>query len=159
MLSRRFTVQNSIFRARKESRPLHLHIDLLKWRREDSRFRLQERTYRWRGLGSTSFVLEYSEANDDRSAVGDLGERQFWNPFRSLYRAAGRLQWKRFGRATRGLRRRGTVTTGLRIKMDLASQSAVAVRPVSVHQKKNALDEPQDNVSSQAVTNSPCICS
>jgi maltooligosyltrehalose trehalohydrolase len=59
-----------------------LHIDLLKLRQEDSRFQLQESDgIDGAVLGPTSFVLRYfSEANDDRLLLVNLGERQVLNP-------------------------------------------------------------------------------
>ncbi len=71
------------FSEREKNRELYdLHIDLLKLRREDSRFRQQ-----YSGgidgavLGPASFVLRYfSEANDDRLLMVNFGERRILCP-------------------------------------------------------------------------------
>jgi len=71
------------FSEREKNRELYdLHIDLLKLRREDSRFRLQESDgIDGAVLGPASFVLRYfSEANDDRLLLVNFGERQVLNP-------------------------------------------------------------------------------
>jgi maltooligosyltrehalose trehalohydrolase len=71
------------FSEREKNRQLYnLHIDLLKLRRDDSRFRQQESDgIDGAVLGPTSFVLRYfSEANDDRLLLVNLGERQILNP-------------------------------------------------------------------------------
>jgi len=59
-----------------------LHIDLLKLRREDSRFHLQNSGgIDGAVLGLTSFVLRYfSEGNDDRLLLVNFGERQVLHP-------------------------------------------------------------------------------
>ncbi|HTL79000.1 MAG TPA: malto-oligosyltrehalose trehalohydrolase, partial [Candidatus Babeliales bacterium] len=64
------------FSERETNRQLYdLHIDLLKLRREDSRFRLQQSDgIDGAVLGPTSFVLRYfSEANDDRLLILNFG--------------------------------------------------------------------------------------
>ena len=71
------------FSEREKNRELYdLHIDLLKLRREDSRFQLQSSGgIDGAVLGPASFVLRYfSEANDDRLLLVNLGERQVLNP-------------------------------------------------------------------------------
>ncbi|MFL6499246.1 MAG: alpha-amylase family glycosyl hydrolase [Candidatus Udaeobacter sp.] len=71
------------FSEREANRELYnLHIDLLKLRRDDSRFRLQESDgVDGAVLGPTSFVLRYfSEANDDRLLLVNLGESQVLHP-------------------------------------------------------------------------------
>ena len=71
------------FSERETNRQLYdLYIDLLKLRRDDSRFRLQESDgVDGAVLGPTSFVLRYfSEANDDRLLLVNLGERQVLYP-------------------------------------------------------------------------------
>ena len=94
------------FSEREKNRELYdLHIDLLKLRREDSRFR-QQKSDGIDGavLGPASFVLRYfSEDNDDRLLLVNLGERQrFASCFGAFARAAGRVaDGKRFGRAIR----------------------------------------------------------
>jgi maltooligosyltrehalose trehalohydrolase len=68
---------------RQKNRELYdLHIDLLKLRREDSRFR-QQSTSGIDGavLGPASFVLRYfSESNDDRLLIVNFGDRQILHP-------------------------------------------------------------------------------
>src|SRR5437773_3263013 len=71
------------FSERDKNRQLYnLHIDLLKLRREDSRFRQQS----FGGidgavLGPASFVLRYfSKENDDRLLVVNFGESQILHP-------------------------------------------------------------------------------
>ena len=74
---------NWIFRSAKRNRELYdLHIDLLKLRREDSRFRQQSSGgIDGAVLGRLSFVLRYfSEANDDRLLLVNFGESQVLHP-------------------------------------------------------------------------------
>jgi maltooligosyltrehalose trehalohydrolase len=81
--SEAFSVCKLDFSEREKHRQLYdLHIDLLKLRREDSRFRLQESDgIDGAVLGPTSFVLRYfSEVNDDRLLLLNLGERHVLNP-------------------------------------------------------------------------------
>ncbi len=71
------------FAERDKNRQLYdLHIDLLKLRREDSRFRLQSAGgIEGAVVGPTSFVLRYlSDQNDDRLLLVNLGERQVLHP-------------------------------------------------------------------------------
>ena len=71
------------FFEREKNRDLyHLHIDLLKLRREDSRFRGQvPEGVDGAVLGPTSFVLRYfSEEYDDRMLLVNFGERQVLHP-------------------------------------------------------------------------------
>jgi len=68
---------------REKNRELYdLHIDLLKLRREDSRFRQQSSGgIDGAVLGPVSFVLRYfSENNDDRLLVVNFGDRQILHP-------------------------------------------------------------------------------
>jgi maltooligosyltrehalose trehalohydrolase len=71
------------FAERETNRELYdLHIDLLKLRREDSRFR-QQSSGGMDGavLGPASFVLRYfSNANDDRLLLINLGDKQALHP-------------------------------------------------------------------------------
>ena len=84
------------FSEREKNRELYdLHIDLLKLRRDDSRFRQQScGGIDGAVLGPTSFVLRYfSEANDDRLLLVNLrGTPGFASCFGAFTRAAGRLQ-------------------------------------------------------------------
>lgn len=71
------------FSEREKNRQLYdLHIDLLKLRREDSRFRQQiPDGVDGAVLGSTSFVLRYfSKEDDDRLLLINFGERQVLHP-------------------------------------------------------------------------------
>src|SRR5438552_560522 len=71
------------FSEREKNRQLYdLHIDLLKLRREDPRFRHQiPGGIDGALLGTTSFVLRYfSKANDDRLLLVNFGERQVLHP-------------------------------------------------------------------------------
>jgi len=71
------------FSEREKNRELYrLHLDLLKLRREDSRF-LQQGCGGIDGavLGAASFVLRYfSEEKDDRLLIMNFGERQILKP-------------------------------------------------------------------------------
>src|SRR5881227_283128 len=71
------------FSERKKNRQLYaLHIDLLKLRREDSRFSQQiPGGIDGAVLGTTSFVLRYfSKADDDCLLLVNFGERQMLHP-------------------------------------------------------------------------------
>src|SRR5262245_13159276 len=71
------------FSERQENRQLYdLHIDLLRLRREDSRFREQgSGGLGGAVLGPASFVLRYfSKINDDRLLMINFGERQVLHP-------------------------------------------------------------------------------
>jgi maltooligosyltrehalose trehalohydrolase len=71
------------FRDREKNRELYsLHTDLLKLRRDDSQFREQKSDgIDGAVLGPTSFVLRYfSEVNDDRLLLVNLGNRQVFHP-------------------------------------------------------------------------------
>jgi maltooligosyltrehalose trehalohydrolase len=71
------------FSEREKNRELYdLHIDLLKLRREDSRFRQQiSGGIDGAVLGPASFVLRYfSDENDDRLLLANFGERQVLHP-------------------------------------------------------------------------------
>jgi len=71
------------FSEREKNRQLYdLHIDLLKLRREDSRFRRQiPGGIDGAVLGTTSFVLRYfSNGGDDRLLLVNFGERQVLHP-------------------------------------------------------------------------------
>ena len=71
------------FSERERNQQLYdLHIDLLKLRKEDSRFRRQTRdTIDGAVLGTTSFVLRYfSKEEDDRLLLVNFGEQQVLHP-------------------------------------------------------------------------------
>jgi len=122
------------FSEREKNRGLYdLHIDLLKLRREDSRFQLQSSGgIDGAVLGPASFVLRYfSETNDDRLLLVNLGERQVLNPASEpLLAPASRCRWEAlwssdspcYGGA-------GTAATATREQWILPGESAVALRP------------------------------
>lgn len=70
------------FSEREKNRQLYaLHVDLLKLRREDSRFRRQiPGGVDGAVLGRASLVLRYFKENDDRLLVVNFGERQVLHP-------------------------------------------------------------------------------
>jgi len=122
------------FSEREKNRELYdLHIDLLKLRREDSRFQLQSSGgIDGAVLGPASFVLRYfSEANDDRLLLVNLGERQVLNPASEpLLAPTPRCRWEAvwssdspcYGGA-------GTAAIAAREQWILPGESAVALRP------------------------------
>ena len=126
------------FSEREKNRELYdLHIDLLRLRREDSRF-CQQSCGGIDGavLAPKSFVLRYfSERNDDRLLLVNLGERQVVHPASEpLLAPPTGCRWEtlwtsdspRYGGA-------GTVATATPDQWILPAESAVAVRPVNVH--------------------------
>jgi maltooligosyltrehalose trehalohydrolase len=124
------------FSERDKNRELYdLHIDLLKLRREDSRFRLQS----FGGidgavLGPGSLVLRYfSDENDDRLLLVNLGEHQILHPASEplLAPPAGcRLQtlWTSDSQRYGG---RGAIATATPEQWILPAESAVALRSVA----------------------------
>jgi len=122
------------FSEREKNRELYdLHIDLLKLRREDSRFQLQSSGgIDGAVLGPASLVLRYfSEANDDRLLLVNLGERQVLNPASEpLLAPTPRCRWEAvwssdspcYGGA-------GTAAIAAREQWILPGGSAVALRP------------------------------
>ncbi len=123
------------FSEREKNRQLYnLHIDLLKLRREDSRFR-QQSSGGIDGalLGPASFVFRYfSRENDDRLLVVNFGERQVLHPASEplLAPPTGRT-WEplwtsespRYGGG-------GPVATAGKEQWALPAESTVALRPV-----------------------------
>ena len=122
------------FSEREKNRQLYdLHIDLLKLRRDDSRFRQQESDgIDGAVLGATSFVLRYfSEANDDRLLLMNFGERQVLHPApEPLLAPPPDCRWEtlwtsdsqRYGGG-------GTVATAAPDQWILPAESTVALRP------------------------------
>jgi len=123
------------FSERDKNRQLYdLHIDLMKLRREDSRFRQQ-------GCGGidgavlepASFVLRYfSDQNDDRLLIVNLGERQVLHPASEpLLAPPAGCRWEalwttespRYGAA-------GAVASATPEQWILPAESTVALRPV-----------------------------
>jgi maltooligosyltrehalose trehalohydrolase len=122
------------FSQRETNRHLYdLHIDLLKLRREDSRFRLQQSDgVDGAVLDPTSFVLRYfSKANDDRLLLMNLGKRQVLNPASEplLVPPAGcrwEMIWTSESQRYEGA---GTIATATAEQWILPAESAVALRP------------------------------
>ena len=123
------------FSAREKNREFYnLHIDLLKLRREDSRFRLQQSDgIDGAVLGPMSFVLRYfSESNDDRLLLVNLGERHVLKlasePLLAPPRG-GRWEtlWTSDSRRYGGADAVATATTEQWL---LPAESAVALRPL-----------------------------
>ena len=123
------------FAERVKNRELYdLHIDLLKLRRQDSRFR-QQRSDGIDGavLGPRSFVLRYfSKKNDDRLLLVNLGERQALHPpSEPLLAPPPQYRWetlwssesRRYGGAD-------GISTATPEQWILPAESAVAFRPV-----------------------------
>jgi maltooligosyltrehalose trehalohydrolase len=122
------------FSEREKNRQLYdLHIDLLKLRREDSRFRLQGSCgIDGAVLGATSFVLRYfSEAKDDRLLLVNLGERQVLNPASEpLLAPPTGCRWEPFWTSeSQSYGGGGTVASTAPEQWILPAESAVAVRP------------------------------
>ncbi|MGZ5545825.1 MAG: DUF3459 domain-containing protein, partial [Limisphaerales bacterium] len=120
---------------RERNRELYnLHIDLLKLRRDDSRFRQQESDgIDGAVLGPTSFVLRYfSEANDDRLLLVNFGERQVLHPASEpLLAPPADCRWETLWTSdSQRYGGEGTVATAAPYRWILPSDSTVALRPV-----------------------------
>jgi maltooligosyltrehalose trehalohydrolase len=123
------------FSEREKNRELYdLHIDLLKLRREDSRFRLQSSGgIDGAVLGPASFVLRYfSEKKDDRLLIVNFGERQILKPAgEPLHAPPSGFRWKtlwtsdapRYGGAD-------SMALANEEQWLLPAESTVALRPV-----------------------------
>jgi maltooligosyltrehalose trehalohydrolase len=124
------------FSEREKNKELYdLHIDLLRIRREDSRFReLRPGSVDGAVLGPASFVLRYfSNGNrDDRLLVINLGKRQALSPApEPLLAPLPGMEWKtlwssestRYGGS-------GTETVATREHWTLPAETAVALRLV-----------------------------
>ena len=123
------------FAEREKNRQLYdLHIDLLKLRREDSRFRQQcSGGIDGAVLGSASFVLRYfSETNDDRLVLINFGETHVLKPASEpLLAPPAGYRWEtiwtsdspRYGGA-------GAVAIASEEQWILPAESTVALRPV-----------------------------
>jgi maltooligosyltrehalose trehalohydrolase len=123
------------FLERKKNRQLYdLHIDLLRLRREDSRFRQQSSGgIDGAVLGPASFVLRYfSAGNDDRILSVNLGERQILDPVSEplLAPPAGRRWETLWTSDSDRYRGTGAVATATPEEWILPAESAVALRPV-----------------------------
>jgi maltooligosyltrehalose trehalohydrolase len=123
------------FSQRKKNRELYdLHIDLLRLRREDSRFRQQTLGgIDGAVLGPASFVLRYfSEKNDDRLLLVNLGGRQVLHPASEplLAPPAGyrwKMLWTSDSQQYGGV---GEIATTTSEQWALPAESAVALRPM-----------------------------
>ena len=121
----------------KNCKLYNLHLDLLKLRREDSRFQLQSSGgIDGAVLGSASLVLRYfSEDNDDRLLLVNFGEREVLHPTSEpLLAPPPGCTWETFW-SSDSLRYGGAdgATTAAPDYWILPAESTVAVRPVSVH--------------------------
>jgi maltooligosyltrehalose trehalohydrolase len=120
---------------REKNRELYdLHIDLLKLRTEDSRFRRQgSGGIDGAMLGPASFVLRYfSEDNDDRLLIVNLGERHVLHPASEpLLAPPAGYRWETLWRSDSprygGL---GAIATATLEQWILPAESAVALRPI-----------------------------
>ena len=132
---------------REKNRELYdLHIDLLKLRREDSRFR-QHCSGGVDGavLGPASFVLRYfSEDNDDRLLIVNFGERRILHPASEpLLAPPPDHRWEtlwtsdssRYGGV-------GAVATATPEQWILPAETTVALRPMGDHFKERRLGPP-----------------
>ena len=123
------------FSERKKNGHIYdLHTDLLKLRREDSRFRQQDLGgIDGAVLGSASFVIRFfSEAADDRLLLVNLGERQGLHPASEpLLAPPGGCRWETLW-TSESLRYGGAdaVATASPEQWILPAESAVALRPV-----------------------------
>jgi maltooligosyltrehalose trehalohydrolase len=123
------------FSEREKNRKLYdLHIDLLKLRREDSRFRLQSSGgIDGAVLGPATFVLRYfSEKKDDRLLIVNFRERHILNPAgEPLLAPMSGFRWetlwtsdaKRYGGAD-------SMALATEEQWLLPAESTVALRPV-----------------------------
>jgi maltooligosyltrehalose trehalohydrolase len=123
------------FSEREKNRELYnLHIDLLKLRRKDSRFRKQILDgVDGAVLGAASFVLRYfSEESDDRLLLVNLGERQILHPASEpLLAPLAGCTWEtlwtsessRYGGA-------GSAPVATQERWLLSAESTTAMRPV-----------------------------
>ena len=123
------------FSEREKNRHIYdLHTDLLKLRREDSRFRQQSSGgIDGAVLGPATFVLRYfSEQNDDRLVLLNFGERQGLHPAAEpLLAPPAGCRWEtlwtsdspRYGGV-------GAVATATPKRWILPAESTVALRPV-----------------------------
>jgi maltooligosyltrehalose trehalohydrolase len=122
------------FSEREKNRELYnLHIDLLKLRREDSRFRQQSSGgIDGAVLGPASFVLRYfSNEKDDRLLLVNFGERQIVNPASEpLLAPPLDCRWKTVWTSD-SLRYGGAGSTvATRERWKLPAESTVALQPV-----------------------------
>jgi maltooligosyltrehalose trehalohydrolase len=123
------------FSEREKNRQLYdLHIDLLKLRREDSRFRQQKSgSVDGAVLGTTSFLLRYfSKESDDRLLLVNFGERQELHPASEpLLAPPSRCRWESLW-TSESSRYGGEDAAVIASPKQwcLPAESAVALRPV-----------------------------
>src|SRR6184192_3079058 len=129
------------FSERKRNRELYdLHVDLLKLRREDSRFRQQSSGgIDGAVLGRLSFVLRYfSNENDDRLLLVNFGKRQIVKPASEpLFAPRLDCDWEtlwtsdspRYGGA-------GSFAVATQEQWILPAESTVAMQPVRNHESR-----------------------
>jgi maltooligosyltrehalose trehalohydrolase len=135
------------FAERERNRQLYdLHIDLLKLRTEDTRFR-QQYSVGIDGavLDRSSFVLRYfSEANDDRLLIVNFGECRILYPASEpLLAPPPSCRWEtlwtsespRYGGV-------GAVATTTPEQWSLPAESTVALRPIRETFKERRLEQP-----------------
>jgi maltooligosyltrehalose trehalohydrolase len=123
------------FAERDKNRELYdLHVDLLKLRKEDSRFRQQDSGgIDGAVLGPMSFVLRYfSPSNDDRLLIINLGERRILHPASEplLAPPAGHrwgTLWTSESQRYGGV---GALATAAPEQWSLTAESTVALQPV-----------------------------
>src|SRR5436190_2002174 len=132
------------FSEREKNRELYnLHVDLLRLRREDSRFRQQESAgIDGAVLGPTSFVLRYlSQGDDDRLLLVNLGERQVLNPASEpLLAPPGGFRWETLWTSdSLDYGGEGIAVTAAPDEWILPAESAAALRPISVQWKEQDL--------------------
>jgi maltooligosyltrehalose trehalohydrolase len=124
------------FSEREKNRELYdLHIDLLKLRREDSRFRQQELGgIDGAVLGPTSFVLRYfSKENDDRLLLMNFGQGQILRPASEpLLAPPASYRWKMLWTSdSRRYGGGGAIASATPEQWILPGESTVVLRSVS----------------------------
>ena len=122
------------FSERDENRQLYdLHVDLLRLRREDSRFREQSSGgIEGAVLGAASFVLRYfSETNDDRLLMINFGERQVLHPASEpLLAPPPSCRWEAFWTSdSQRYDRTEAAASATTEQWIVPAESAVALRP------------------------------
>ncbi len=127
------------FSEREKNRHLYnLHIDLLKLRREDSRFRQQSSGgIDGSVLGPASFLLRYfSENNDDRLLVINFGERQILHPAcEPLLAAPSGHRWEIFWTSESGrYGGSGAAVTAKPKQWILPGESTAVLRPAFIRE-------------------------
>ncbi|HKS31829.1 MAG TPA: malto-oligosyltrehalose trehalohydrolase [Chthoniobacterales bacterium] len=132
------------FSEREKNRDVYnLHVDLIKLRREDSRFRLQSSGgIDGAVLGKASFVLRYfSENNDDRVLLVNFGGREVFQPASEpLLTPPSDCRWETlwssdspdYGGAN-------SFAIATPEQWLLPAQSTVALRPLSVPSKEHGI--------------------